>query len=90
MILRVLLLQVAKKPNCRSPQHLNLILNAAKPLHTSTCTYQHGSICIASTDRLDCDNGAVSAVYEPKADTLYFFQMFSTVTDERRANIPEL
>lgn len=50
MILRVLLLQVAKKTNCRSPQHLNLILNAAKPLHTPAPTNMGAVVLPAQTD----------------------------------------
>lgn len=36
MILRLLLLQTNKQTVGGSSQHLNLILNAAKPLHTPT------------------------------------------------------
>lgn len=60
-----------------SSQHVNLILRTFAHAYT----YQHGSFCIASTDRLDGDNEAVSAARELKAGTLHFFQMFSTVTD---------
>lgn len=73
MILRLFLLKYPKI-NCRNkfttfefdPQCCKTVAH--------TYTYQPGSISVASTDRLDSDNEAVSAACEPKAGTLHFQQ----------------